>query len=84
MNRRGFLKAGLHASAGLILVRYIDFAQASSNLGTSKTGFAFASHDRNGKVSSQRYEGPVKVNGGKIYGIDFRARDMVDFTQVRV
>ena len=82
MDRRQFLKTSLHVGAGLILVRYIDFAQASSNVDGVKTGFAFASHDDNGRIASQRYEGPIKVTGGKIYGIDFRARDMVGWPAI--
>lgn len=82
MNRREFIKSSLYAGASLILVRYIDFAQGSSNLDGSKIGFAFASQDGSGKVAAQRYEGPIKVTGGKIYGIDFRARDMVGWPAI--
>ncbi len=76
INRRDFLKSGLHAGAGLILVRYIDFASATASSGGLKAGHASAFHDANGNIASQRYEGVTKVTGGKIYGIDFRARDM--------
>lgn len=82
MNRREFIKSGLYAGSGLILVRYIDFAQAGNNEVGAKSGFAFASRDASGKVASQRYEGPIKVTGGKIYGIDFRARDMAGWPAI--
>ena len=82
MNRREFLKSGLHASAGLVLIRYIDFAQASTSSMQSNTGYAFAAHGSNGKILSQRYEGPIKVRGGKIYGIDFHAADLAGWPSI--
>jgi len=82
MNRREFLKSGLHASAGLILIRYLDFAYANNTGLNLNPGYAFAAHDSNGKILSQRYEGPIKVTGGKIYGIDFHASDLAGWPAI--
>jgi CO/xanthine dehydrogenase Mo-binding subunit len=77
MNRRQFLKAGAHAGAGVILIRYMQHAEASFDAKGIRIGTAFVSKvDGQGRIASQRYDGSVKVTGGKIYGVDFRAKDM--------
>ena len=83
MNRRQFLKAGAHAGAAVILVRYMQHAEASLDAKEIRIGKVFASKaGGHGRVASQRYEGPVKVTGGKIYGVDFRAKDMAGWPKI--
>lgn len=77
INRRQFLKSGLQVGAGVILVRYINFSLANSDAPKTTAGMAFLPRENAlSQLKSQRYEGTVKVTGGKIYGIDFRAKDM--------
>lgn len=77
ISRREFIKTSTRIAAGLIVVRYISNAAAADQAFSVTTGVAYADESGNQKkIQAQRYEGPLKVTGGKAYGIDFRAKDL--------
>ena len=77
IDRRQFLKTSLQIGAGVIFVRYITPSSAAHPSQTSNPGMAFAiNKEGTNEIGSQRFEGPIKVKGGKVFGIDFRAKDL--------
>lgn len=74
MSRREFLRNSSHIAASAIVVRYLhgNDALADSIL---KMPFS-TSDDAPNNIGRQRYEGAIKVRGQKIFGIDFRAKDL--------
>ena len=83
IDRRQFLKTSLQIGAGVIFVRYMTPSSAAHPSVTASPGMAFASNQggANG-IGSQRLEGPVKVKGGKVFGIDFRAKDLAGWPKI--
>lgn len=71
MKRRDFLKSAYYASLGAIVIRYLksDEVNASQQFGQ-------ATLPNQNLAGKQLYEGQLKVTGGKIYAIDFRAKDL--------
>lgn len=83
IDRRQFLKTSLQIGTGVIFVRYMTPSSAAHPSVMASPGMAFASNKRgtNG-IGSQRLEGPVKVKGGKVFGIDFRAKDLAGWPKI--
>jgi CO/xanthine dehydrogenase Mo-binding subunit len=71
LNRREFLKTSYRTGMAAILIRYLSPENVFS--ATLPGQAALTSQNLAGK---QLYEGRVKATGGKIYVIDFRAKDM--------
>ena len=83
MDRRQFLKTSLQVSAGVISVRYMTPSFASSPSETIKPGMAFSPTNGGLKdIGSQRFEGLLKVKGSKVFGIDFRAKDLPGWPKI--
>jgi CO/xanthine dehydrogenase Mo-binding subunit len=83
MDRRQFLKTGMQIGAGIISVRYMMPASALYSSETTKPGMAFASPKEGlNKIGSQRFEGLLKVKGSKLFGIDFRAKDLPGWPKI--
>jgi CO/xanthine dehydrogenase Mo-binding subunit len=83
MDRRQFLKTGMQLGAGVISVHYMMPASALYASETTKPGMAFASSKESlNKIGSQRFEGLLKVKGSKVFGIDFRAKDMPGWPKI--
>lgn len=74
MDRRQFLKTSARATAATILIRYIgpQHAVAASTPGYITSGSS-------GRAGKELYEGVAKATGRKIYAIDFRSKDMLDW-----
>lgn len=75
LSRRAFLAQSFYIGLGSITVRYLhgDVANAQRSPVDEKNFGVVAAEPNTYK--KQRYEGPTKVTGKKIYGIDFRAKD---------
>lgn len=71
MNRREFLKTSYRAGTAAVLIRYLSPGSAFSSPALGQV--SLAQQDLAGK---QLYEGTIKATGGKIYAIDFRAKDL--------
>lgn len=71
MKRREFLKNSAHTAIAAIVVRYVEPAQAHA---LSRPGMV--NSEEQWWSAKQLYEGAVKVTGGKIYAIDFRAQEL--------
>lgn len=79
MKRRRFLTTASQAGLAALVVRYLVPGQALAQspvqpIRTSGPGQVGAGGSW--WASRQLYEGAVKVTGGKIYAVDFRARDL--------
>ncbi|MDN4016547.1 xanthine dehydrogenase family protein molybdopterin-binding subunit [Zwartia panacis] len=70
LNRREFLKTSYRTGVAAIVIRYLNPGNAFSSPLPGQA--ALASQSLAGK---QLYEGRIKATGGKIYAIDFRAKD---------
>jgi hypothetical protein len=77
LNRRQFLKTSYRAGMAAILIRYLSPENVFA--ATLPVQAALTSQNLAGK---QLYEGRVKATGGKIYVIDFRAKDMPGWPSV--
>ena len=83
IDRRQFLKTSLQIGTGVIFVRYMAPSSASGQLETVNPGMAFAANkDGVNEIGTQRIEGALKVKGGKVFGIDFRAKDMPGWPKI--
>jgi len=71
MKRRDFLKNSAHTAIAAIVVRYVPPAQAHA---LARPGMV--NSEEQWWSARQLYEGAVKVTGGKIYAMDFRAQDL--------
>lgn len=77
LNRRQFLKTSYRTGMAAILIRYLSPENVFS--ATLPGQASLTSQNLAGK---QLYEGRVKATGGKIYVIDFRAKDMPGWPSV--
>jgi hypothetical protein len=79
-SRREFLKQAGTTGSGVVVVHYLDGQEAFGAQGVRSPQAlkqTVADNFRN-----QRYEGRAKVTGAKIYGRDFRAKDLKGWPQV--
>lgn len=71
LNRRQFLKTSYRAGMAAIFIRYLGTRDAFSAPSLGQASLA-----RQDLAGKQLYEGPIKATGGKIYAVDFRAKDL--------
>lgn len=77
MDRRQFLKTSGRTAIAAIVIRYIS---PEHSFAASSPGYA--SVESSSRVGKELYEGVTKATGGKIYAIDFRARDMIGWPAI--
>lgn len=79
-SRREFLKQAATTGSGVVVVHYLDGQEAwGAQGGRSPKGLKQPVTDN---FRSHRYEGRAKVMGAKIYGRDFRAKDLKGWPEV--
>lgn len=82
VSRRDFLKTSVYVGSGAILVRYLNGGDANAAEGLVNENDFWTVSAQPGAQFRQRYEGPQKVTGQKIYGVDYRARDLVGWPEI--
>ena len=82
VSRRDFLKTSVYIGSGAIVVRYLNGGEANADEGLVNDNDFWTVSAQPGAQFAQRYEGLQKITGKKIYGVDFRARDLVGWPAI--